>query len=104
MINRHLQEHEKEVARETNLPIEVVAQAYKLYWEFNKTVIKDIPINSLKSEEELSQYRTSINLPALGKLYTDWDKILNQRKRAKFLSKYRNQNINKETNGPESNN
>ena len=83
--NKILQDQVNKAADQLGIPREVATLAYKLYWQFNKSVIEDLPISNINNEEELAQYRHSINLPGLGKLYTDWDRINGQRKRIEVL-------------------
>lgn len=57
------------VAKEVNLPEDVVENIYKAYWLFIKNYIRSLPLNECNSIEELSKLRTSISIPSLGKLY-----------------------------------
>ena len=58
-----------EVAKELNLPVEIVRGAYEGYWLFAREHIKSLPLKDPDlTEEEFVKLRTSINFPSLGKM------------------------------------
>ena len=58
-----------EVAKELNLPVDIVRGAYEGYWLFAREYIKSLPLkNPDLTEEEFVNLRASINFPSLGKL------------------------------------
>ena len=58
-----------EVAKELNLPVDVVKGAYEGYWLFARTYIKALPLKDPDlTEEEFIKLRASVNFPSLGKL------------------------------------
>lgn len=64
----------KQVAKELNIPEEVVKAAYIASWKFIRETIRDIPLKTDMTEEEFSNYRTNFNLPSLGKFYCTYDR------------------------------
>ena len=78
----------KEVAKEINLPIEVVEFAYKSYWKFIKKTIQELPLKEDLSEEEFSKLKTNFNIVSLGKLSCTYDRYKN----VKLKEKYKNGN------------
>lgn len=62
----------KQIAEELNLPIEVIKKSYESFFEFIRETIKNIP---LKEDIDLSDYRTSFNIPSIGKLYCNEKKF-----------------------------
>lgn len=87
--NKNLAKILKEVSKELNLPEEVVTVAYLSFWKFAASVFEDIPFKEINSQEEFNSYRTSINIPSLGKFYTTWDRVYKLRENYK---KYLNRN------------
>lgn len=71
------------VAKEVNLPSNVVKEAYKAYWEFIRTTIKNLPLKEDISDEELLKLKTNFNIPSLGKLTATYDKILKYKRKYK---------------------
>lgn len=55
-------------AKELGIEQQEAEKAYKSFWEFVKKTIADIPFGEI-STEELNKYKTSFNIPELGKLY-----------------------------------
>lgn len=80
------------VAKELNLPEELVKNTYKAYWKFIRDSIESLPIKENLSEEEFSQLRTNFNIPSLGKLSCTYERM--QGVKMKYL--YAKQLINKE--------
>lgn len=71
----------EKVSEEVNLPKEVVDRIYKSYWEFIRNTIKDLPLKKDLSEEQFNEFRTSFNIPSIGKLYCSYDKYSKMKKR-----------------------
>lgn len=55
------------VAERLGLSVELCRRAYAAQWLFIKNTIKEIPLKTMKVEE-LDNYRTSFNIPSIGKL------------------------------------
>ena len=79
----------KEVAKELNIPEEVVKAAFVSSWEFIKKKIGEIPLKTEMTEEEFSKYRTNFNLPSLGKFYCDYERYRIIRNGLKFVKNKR---------------
>lgn len=73
------------VSEELNLPKEVVDRTYKSYWLFIKQHIQSLPLNEDISEQEFKQLDTSINIPSIGKLHVQWDKLLGRKRRLNII-------------------
>lgn len=73
------------VAEELNLCPEVVNYAYRSYWEFIRKTIKELPLSTI-SEQEFATLRTNFNIPALGKLYSTFDRIKGVKKRLSYIN------------------
>ena len=81
------------VAKEMNIPVEVVEFAYKSYWKFIRKTIQELPLKEDLSEEEFAKLKTNFNIVSLGKLSCNYDRY----KRLKLREKYKNEYIkNKE--------
>lgn len=78
----------QEVSINLNLPYEVVDKAYTSYWEFVRKMIHVLPLKKDLSEQEFNQLRTSFNVPSLGKLNCQYNKLLG----IKYSYKRRKQN------------
>lgn len=68
------------VAQDLNLPLEVVREAYFSFWKFTKDKMKEIPLKEDLTEEQFNEYRTSFNVPSLGKFTCSYDRMLNVKK------------------------
>ena len=74
-------------AMELKLTEAVVEVVYRDYWKFIRDTFSNIPLKEITTEEEFNQYKTSINLPSLGKMYTTWDKVEKYRRRRYYVNK-----------------
>lgn len=70
----------QQVAKEVNLPEDVVNNAYKGFWLYIKNSIESLPIKQDISDEEFDSLKTSFNIPSLGKLFCTRDKFKNLKK------------------------
>ncbi len=64
----------RKVARELCVDQKLVEQVYKSYWLFIKKHVSSLPLRDL-SQEEYDSTISNINLPFLGKLYVDYNKL-----------------------------
>ena len=69
-----MQEAIDNLARELNLPKEVIKQVYKSYWVFIKNHINNLPLKEELTKEQFNKLRTNFNIPYLGKLYCNYDR------------------------------
>ena len=74
----------RKVSRELCIDYKIVEAVYKSYWLFIKTQITSTPLKDI-SEEEFNATDTNFNLPYLGKLYVEYEKIEKNRRRLKYL-------------------
>lgn len=76
----------KQVAKELNLPEDLVRNTYKSYWKVIKQIVESKQIksldNKLLSQEEFNDNIININIPSIGKLNCTYDKY--QKTIAKF--------------------
>lgn len=79
----------KIVAKELNIPEEVVRAAYISSWEFIKSIIREIPLKTDMTEEEFSKYKTNFNLPSLGKFYCNYKRYKSIRNGLNFVKNKR---------------
>jgi hypothetical protein len=75
------------VATELGLPIEVVREAYFSFWKFMRSKMREIPFNQDLTEEQFKEYRTSFNIPSLGKFTCSYDRMLNVKKSKEYRRK-----------------
>lgn len=78
------------VAKEVNIPVEVVDKAYKSYWEFIKQTIQSLPLKDDINEEEFAKLRTNFNIPSLGKMSCTFDRMIWVKKRHNRIKKLEN--------------
>jgi hypothetical protein len=71
------------VARNLSVDRKLVEQVYKSYWLFIKEHISSLPLREL-SREEYDSTVSNINLPFLGKLYVDYNKLEKYHKERKL--------------------
>lgn len=62
----------KQVAEETDLPIEVIKYIHNSYYSYIRTCIS----NTLLEDKDMEEFNLSFNIPSIGKLYFNKDKYL----------------------------
>lgn len=83
------------VAKDLNLPKEVVNVAYRSYFHMVRKVFREFPFDEINSEEDLNNHKISINMPFLGKFYTDFNRIKHVRIRREVINKYNEEKASK---------
>ena len=79
------------------IPSELVGKVYKAYWLAIKQMVQALPLKEELEQKDFSQLRTSINVPSLGKLYSNYDRVQGVKRRFKYLQQIKNNDQNKET-------
>lgn len=64
-----------EVSYKLGIPSDLVGKIYRAYWLAIKQTIQSLPLKGDVAEEDFSKLRTSINIPSLGKLYSNYDRV-----------------------------
>ena len=77
------------VSKELNVPIELVENTYKAYWNFIRVTIEELPLKTELTQLEYRNLRTNINIPSLGKLYVTWNRYIGIRNRFNIINKIR---------------
>jgi hypothetical protein len=72
------------VSRELCIDKKIVEAVYKSYWKFIKQNIEALSLEGL-TKEECNTLPTNFNLPHLGKLYMEYDKIDKYKRKEKFI-------------------
>ena len=73
----------RKVARKLSVDQKLVEQVYKSYWMFIREHISSLPLREL-SQEEYDSTVSNVNLPYLGKLYVDYNKLKKYQERRKL--------------------
>ena len=76
----------RKVSRKLSVDQKLVEQVYKSYWMFIKEHISSLPLREL-SQEEYDSTVSNVNLPYLGKLYVDYNKLGKYKERREKLYK-----------------
>lgn len=76
----------RKTARETSMPLKFVQMVYSSYWSFVREYASSLPLKEI-TEDELDTLTTNFNVPYIGKLYVNGDKV---RKYINQLNYYRN--------------
>lgn len=79
----------QKVSNELNIPYEVVNSAYSSYWKFVRETIQALPLKEDLTKEEFLKLRTNFNVPSLGKLTCNYERMLS------IKEKYKNDNNRK---------
>ena len=77
------------VAKELNLPEDLVKNTYKAYWQFIRDTIQELPLKQEIKEEDFSKLRTNFNIPSLGKLTCTRDRYIGVKKRFNYIKNLR---------------
>ena len=81
----------KQVARNLNISHKLAETVYRSYWSFIRDYVENLHIRTL-NKEEFKEVTTNFNIPYIGKLYVDYDKI---EKYKRQLKKYENVRVKK---------
>lgn len=84
MMNSVLNWAINKVSRELCIDKKIVEAVYKSYWKFIKQNIEALSLEGL-TKEECNRLPTNFNLPHLGKLYMEYDKIDKYKRKEKFI-------------------
>lgn len=71
----------EEVALEMDLPKEVILVAYKSYFDFIKHIFETIEFDNINDID----FIVGVNIPFIGKFYSDYRKVINSRKRKQII-------------------
>lgn len=74
----------KEVSRELCVDLKIVESIYKSYWRFIKDHCSGYNLVEM-SKEECDSTVTNFNIPYIGKLYVDYDKVQKRKNHLKYL-------------------
>lgn len=77
------------VSEELGLPVSIVKNTYKAYWQFIRDTIQELPLKEDITEEEFSKLKTNFNIPSLGKLSCTRDRYLGVKKRFGYIKNLR---------------
>ena len=77
----------RKASRNLSVDLKLVEAVYRSYWLFIKTQVTSVPLKDI-SEEEFDSLDTNINVPYLGKLYVEYEKIKKYRRRLKYLEEH----------------
>lgn len=75
MYNVVLNKVIKRVAKELNLPEDLIKNTYMSYWKIVKDSIQSIPLKDINADQ-IKEYKTSINIPSLGKFTCNTNKFI----------------------------
>lgn len=75
----------KRLSKELDIPEDTILKVYKSYWKFIKDTIKDLPLKEDITEEEYNKYKTSFNIPYLGKLACPYKRFTGMKKKLKYF-------------------
>lgn len=78
----------KQAARKLSIPQELVEQVYKSYWSFVKDTIQNLPLKQT-DEEGFGELTTNFNIPYIGKLYVDYNRVKRYNNQLKFYQNVR---------------
>lgn len=65
----------QKVSETLNLPENLVEKTYKNYWKWVKYCLEDVNLKDGISEEDFNKHVHSINIPSLGKFFTQWNRV-----------------------------
>lgn len=90
-MNSTLNSALRKTARYFSISPQLVEDIYKSYWKFIKETVSQKSFKEM-TDEEFDSSNMNINLPYLGKLYADKEKLIKYRKQLKY---YRDVKIKK---------
>jgi hypothetical protein len=86
----------EKVSIDTNIPKEVVIEAYNSFWGFIRDSIQALPLKEDLTEEEFNKLKCNFNIPSIGKLYVTYPRYRALKDRTKYFKAIQNDYNNKE--------
>lgn len=84
MPNNSLNLAIRQASRNLSVKQDIVEAVYRSYWGFIRQHIEGLPLLDM-SEEEFNAADTNFNIPYIGKLYVNYEKIEKFRKHLKII-------------------
>lgn len=72
----------KELSEEYGVSVKELEEIYESQWEFIAETAADIDFDEIE-EEAFGDLKTNFNIPSIGKLYTNFNKVKNVRESSK---------------------
>lgn len=76
-----------QVARKLSIPTELAVLIYRSYWGFIKDRISNTPLQDM-SEEDFESTAVNYNIPYIGKLHTNYEKIQKYNRKLNYYNQY----------------
>lgn len=83
-MNNTLSSALRKVSRNLSVDRSLVESVYKSYWKFIKETISEHRLSEM-TEEEFDSLSANFNIPRLGKLFVEYEKIEKYRRHIKYL-------------------
>lgn len=80
----------KQASRELCVNYRTVEEIYRSYWKFIHDTISDLPLRT-EELDNIDSLTTNFNIPFIGKLYTNKDRILKYKNQLNYYNHVRNQ-------------
>lgn len=62
------------VSQDINIPKATVNKIYNAYWKYIRYILQEIPLKRDLSEDQFNNMKSSVNIPAIGKLYCNYNR------------------------------
>ena len=72
------------------IPVKEVELIYRSYWSFIKSHLAELDVPNM-NEEDFKTIITNFSIPYIGKLYTNYDKVLSIKRKFKHVRAKKNQ-------------
>lgn len=83
MNNHSLNSALRQTARSLSIPQKEVESIYKSYWSFIKEYASNLPLKGM-NQEEFDSTVTNFNVPYIGKLFVEFEKVKKYNNQLKF--------------------
>ena len=83
-MNNTLNSALRQSARKLSIDVKLVEQVYRSYWRFIREQIESLPLRTM-TKEEFDLVDHNFNLPYIGKIYVDYEKIEKYRRHLKYI-------------------
>lgn len=80
------------VAKDINIPVELVQKVYQTYWYTIRQIVQELPLKEDINEEDFSKLRPNINIHGLGKFFVIYPKYIKLKKKYQLLQEKINKN------------
>lgn len=90
MLTKRINKLVVQASKELNIPYKEALEMYRIYWMWVKNSIESMPLDN-SDEEEFTKFKTSINIPNLGKFHTSYKRVQRIKESIRIINRHKNE-------------